>query len=984
MKKQISLLFILVFVIISGCTKTENKLPVDYVDPFIGTGGHGHTFPGATVPFGMVQLSPDTRLEGWDGCSGYHYSDTIVYGFSHTHLSGTGVGDYCDILLMPTQGKVQFNNGYKKGVENGYASVFNKTSEKASPGFYAVHLNKYDIDVRLTATERVGIHEYTFNKADTANIILDLTHRDKLIDCDINVVNEKEIEGYRVSEGWAQKQSVYFVIHSSKEFKFNKLLGKALPFSERGNKAGRNIKAAFRFLNKKNEKVILKVGISAVSIEGARKNLETEAPYWDFDKYVAAAKEKWEKALNKIEVKSKDKAKKEIFYTALYHSMIAPNVFMDVDGKYRGTDLKVHQSNDFTNYTVFSLWDTYRSLHPLMTIIDRKRTVQFIKTFLHQYENGGQLPVWELAGNYTGCMIGYHSVPVIADAYMKGIDGFDTQEALKAMEHSAMANHLGLDVYRKYGYIPANDEQESVSKTLEYAYDDWCIAQMAKKMGNDSVYNQYIKRAQFYKNIYDPQTGFMRPKIYGLWKNPFDPKEVDFNFTEANSWQYSFYVPQDISGLIQLMGGDKAFTDKLDKLFSEVSETSGRDQVDISGLIGQYAHGNEPSHHMAYLYDFAGKPWKTQQKVRQIIDEMYSAKPDGLAGNEDCGQMSAWYVLSAMGFYPVIPGSPDYSIGSPLLNKVEIHLENGKTFTIKSNMSDKNIYIKSVQLNGKPWNKCFLPHDSIMAGGEMVFEMAEQPNKKWGSASIDRPISVINSNKIMPVPYTTLKSRSFSDEAKVDFESLKPDAEIYYTTDTLLPMSDWTKYTEPFSVDKSTTVRYFAKDQTLGESKTTDINLIKFKNDRTIKLLTEYSPQYPANGDNTLIDGVRGNNNFRLGDWQGYQGVNVEAIVDFGKQHPIKTLSIGFLQDIGSWIFFPSKVEFFVSDNGKTFIPVGSVSQKVATDYSDPEIKNFSINVYPKKVRYVKIVATNIGTLPEWHSGAGHPAWLFADEITIK
>ncbi len=972
-----------VFVMLLGCTKTEKNLPADHVNPFIGTGGHGHTFPGATVPFGMVQLSPDTRLEGWDGCSGYHYSDTIVYGFSHTHLSGTGVGDYCDILFMPNTGKVQWQNGYKNGVDAGYASRFDKSTEHAEPGYYRVFLKDYAVDAELAATTRAGFHRYTFQKPDNAFVMIDLTHRDYVLESNIEKISDTEIAGYRHSRGWAHDQYVYFYAQFNKpitafDIAINDTLQPGLTKAD-----NTSLKAAAHFDLKANEPLLVKVGISAVSIDGAKQNLQKEISGWDFDAVKKDAADQWNQALGKIDVSGTDQ-QKEIFYTALYHTMIAPNVFMDVDGQYRGTDLKVHQSDDFTNYTVFSLWDTYRSLHPLMTIIDRKRTVQFIKTFLHQYENGGQLPVWELAGNYTGCMIGYHSVPVIVDAYMKGITGFDTQEAMKAMQHSAMANHLGLDVYRKYGYIPANDEQESVSKTLEYAYDDWCIAQMAKKMGNDSVYDQYIGRAQSYKNIFDPQTGFMRPKIYGLWKEPFDPKEVDFNFTEANSWQYSFYVPQDVSGLMTMMGGEAAFTNKLDQLFSENSQTSGRDQVDISGLIGQYAHGNEPSHHMAYLYDFAGQPWKTQQRVRQILSEMYSANPDGLSGNEDCGQMSAWYVLSAMGFYPVTPGSLDYCIGSPVLNKVEIHLENGKTFTIKSNTSDKNIYIKSVQLNGKPWNKCYLPHDSIMAGGEMVFEMAEQPNKEWGSASGDQPVSAINSDKIMPVPYTTLKSRSFKDETSVDLESLEPDAAIYYTTDTLLPKSDWKKYTEPFSVDKSITIRYFAKDQTLGESKTTEINLIKFKNDRTIKLLTAYSPQYAADGDNTLIDGVHGGRNFRLGDWQGYQGVNVEAVVDFGRQHPINTLSIGFLQDIGSWIFFPSKVEFFVSDNGKTFIPVGTVKQAVATDYSDPAIKNFSINVYPKTVRYVKVVATNIGTCPEWHSGAGHPAWLFTDEITIK
>ena len=494
--------FIGLLILLSTCSSdmknSISKSSYNLVNPFIGTGGHGHTYPGATMPFGMVQLSPDTRLEGWDGCSGYHNSDSIIYGFSHTHLSGTGVGDYGDVLIMPTQGKVQFDNGYKTGADKGYASWFDKKSEKASPGYYEVNLAEHDIDVRLTATERVGIHEYTFNNADTSNIILDLTHRDKLVDFRTNIKNSKEIEGYRISESWAAEQHIYFVIQFSKGFI------ESISKGVNGEQLNLDNQINFKFYCEAKEKIIVKVGISAVSIEGARKNLEAEAPHWDFEKYKAAAKTKWEKALNIIQIKSKDEQKKEIFYTALYHSMLAPNVFSDVDGKYRGTDLKIHQSNDGPVYTVFSLWDTFRAEHPLFTIIEQKKTNEFIRTFLKQYRDGGQLPVWELAGNYTGCMIGYHAVPVIADAYAKGIKDYDEKLALEAMLHSANQDKLGLEFYKKQGYIAAVDEAESVSKTLEYAYDDWCIAEMANTMKYDSVSSVFIKRAQYYKNIFNP------------------------------------------------------------------------------------------------------------------------------------------------------------------------------------------------------------------------------------------------------------------------------------------------------------------------------------------------------------------------------------------------------------------------------------------------------------------------------------------------
>jgi len=978
--KAFKLLIILFTIFTYSCN--FNTEPANYVDPFIGTGGHGHTFPGVTVPFGMIQLSPDTRLEGWDGCSGYHYSDSIIYGFSHTHLSGTGVADYCDILFMPTSGKYYLNNGYKDDIENGYGSRFSKKTEKALPGFYAVELDDYNISVELTSTNRVGFHKYIFPKNKKAFVTLDLTHRDEVLESSFKQINEYEIEGMRRSKSWAQDQYIYFVARFNQPIKKLNLAVNDTIFENISEAESKNIKAAFEFGDISNE-LLMKVGISAVSTDGARKNLDAEAPEWDFEEIKQKARAEWNKELSKIMVKS-NKENKTIFYSALYHTMIAPNTFMDVDGKYRGTDLKIHQADDFTNYTIFSLWDTYRATHPLYTIIDQKRTTDFIKTFINQYKNGGQLPVWELAANYTGCMIGYHSVPVIADAYVKGIRDFDITTAYVAMKHSAMQDHLGLKSYKKYGFIPAHSESESVSKTLEYSYDDWCIAQIASDLDKTEDYNYYMKRAQSYKNIFDPETGFMRPKTHGAWKYPFDPAEVDFNFTEANSWQYSFYTPQDISGLINLLDGKEKFINKLDELFSASKETTGRTQADITGLVGQYAHGNEPSHHMAYLYNYANQPWKTQKIVHQLMNEMYTVNPDGYSGNEDCGQMSAWYVLSAMGFYSVTPAADYYVIGSPNLSEAIINLENGKTFTFKANKLNKeNIYIQSATLNGTPYQKSFINHNTIMDGGELIFKMGNQPNKDWGSQDENIPVSEITENLILPVPFSNAKRRSFTKEVNIELSSHYDDAKIYYTLDNSEPTLDSRSYESTININNTTTIKYFAEKDG-QKTETAELNLIKFPEGRDIKLNTRPHRQYTAGSDSALIDGIYGDNDFRTGSWQGYNGYDLDAIVDLGKESTIKYLSINFLQDINSWIFMPEYVEYFISNDGENFKSIGKVGNITPEDEWGSIITDFTLKMNPIKTRYIKVLGKSGIMCPEWHKGRGHELHIFTDEITIK
>jgi predicted alpha-1,2-mannosidase len=969
--KTIHFYFILISIVLAlSCSAPEAPPLISYVNPFIGTGGHGHTFPGATVPFGMVQLSPDTRPEGWDGCGGYHYSDSIVYGFSHTHLSGTGVPDYADVLLMPAVGPLWFSSGYKGDIDQGYGSRFSHAREKASPGYYEVLLDDYQIHVALTATTRAGFHKYTFPENNEAYILLDLEYRDELLSHSLEILNDSTLRGKRVSKAWAEEQHVYFFARFSKPFLRHSLHpGDSIP-----------TKAAFHFSTQKGEEILVKVGISAVSEEGAEANLLAEIPHWDFNKARQQAEALWEEELRAIEVTSANKEEKTVFYTALYHTLLQPNVFTDVDGRYRGMDRRIHQATDHTQYTVFSLWDTFRGAHPLYTLIQQARTRDFIHTFLAHYQQGGMLPVWELAGNETMCMIGYHSVPVIYDAWAKGLRDFDEELALKAMRHSAELDHLGLKAYRTHGYIPAHEEPESVSKTLEYAYDDWCIAQMAKDLGKTDLATTYFQRAQHYKNVFDPHTGFMRARMNGMWFSPFDPAEVNYNFTEANSWQYSMFVPHDISGMIQLYGGPEAFEKKLDELFETEAPLSGTHQVDITGLIGQYAHGNEPSHHMAYLYNFIGKPWKTQQRVNQILQEMYWNGPDGLSGNEDCGQMSAWYILSAMGFYSVTPGLPYYTLGTPLFEEVSLRLENGNRFTVKAKgRTPANAYIQSATLNGKPYKKAYLRHADIMAGGVMEFVMGSQPNEDWFDSF---PVSALTETSLVPTPFVLAEGRTFTDSLWVDLGVAEHGLSLYYTLDGTPPTHNSEPYKGPILLRDHAVLQAVAYRRREA-SYPTRAEFFRIKGNRSIRLESTYASHYAAGGDNALIDHLRGGANYRTGSWQGYQGQDVVAVVDLGETTQVKEVAMGFLQDIKSWVWFPRQVKLSVSTDGKTFRPLET---RVNT-FSDREYGSFIQDFTWKPnmaARFLRLEAQYYGPCPDWHLGAGGSSWLFADEIVVK
>ena len=971
--------FLVCFILICSL-KISSQNFTQYVNSFIGTGGHGHTFPGPVLPFGMVQLSPDTRIDGsWDGCGGYHYSDSIIYGFSHTHLSGTGVSDWGDILIMPTVGLPSCDNKI-------YSSKFNHATEKAGAGFYEVMLKDDGIKAELTTTLRTGIHRYTFQQKSEANIILDLLHRDKTLTSNVTLIDSVTVGGYRISEGWAKEQQVFFIMRFSNpikklEFSFKKSFKPKLETRKKEKAQG----AFFQFDLSDDKELIVKIAISSVSLEGALKNLEAEAKHWDFDKYKVDAEKTWNTQLKKIEVSDGNKDKLTVFYTALYHCFIHPSLNMDVDNQYRGRDGLVHTAKGFENYSVFSLWDTYRALHPLFTIIERKKTSYFINTFLAQYKVSNRLPIWELSGNETDCMIGFHSVSVIADAMIKGIHGFDSLLAYKAVKSAATYSSFGIPTFNKNGFLQIDDESESVSKTLEYAYDNWCIAQIEKKLNKKEEYNHHLKLSLAYKNIFDASSGFMRPRKNGNWLSPFYPNEINNHFTEGNSWHYSFYVPQDIDGLIALHGGKQKFENKLDELFTNAEKPRGREQSDVTGLIGQYAQGNEPSHHMAYLYNYVGKPQKTVKYVQQICYEFYKNSPDGLIGNEDCGQMSAWYVFSSMGFYPVCPGSDQYILGETIFNDVKINFENGKSLSIIKQRSVSET-LNGISLNEKKSQQSFISHANLMAGGKLNYLYGSffDVNNNYGK-DLNSPTSKVTGVSIIPAPIINSVSQVFKDKMEISLTSINSsNPKIYYTLDGKEPTKDSKLYVNPFFIDINCSVR--AKTFSNKESSVvTEANFFKLKYNYDVAITSTTNAQYSADGSQSLIDGVYGDLDWRKGNWLGFQPQDFECIVDFKSSIAIDYLSLNCLQDSRSWILFPTTVLFYGSLDNKEFALIGSAQNLINTDDNVVQVKKFEKKLDVKlSFRYIKIVGKNFGKLPEWHQGKGGDAFIFVDELEIK
>lgn len=935
--------------LLSGCTEVPRPFH-QRVNPFIGTGGHGHTYPGATAPFGMVQLSPDTRLTGWDGCGGYHYSDSVIYGFSHTHLQGTGVSDYGDILFAPC---TQFQPGAANWSER-YSSTFSHTTEQAEAGYYSVHLDDQHLQVELTTTPRVGVHRYRLDEPDTLTLIVDMQHRDNLIHYSIYPLDDSTLVGHRVSDNWAREQHVYFAARFDRPFEWRDQLSEVRNMGYNAN--GDLLQeveyvpvfaADFGVIEELNAEVAL----SFVSIEGALENLAAEATHSTFEEYRQASAQAWDDQLSRIDVEGGSADEQTVFYTALYHCLTTPNVANDVNGMYRGTDLQVHQlsAEEGYHYTVFSLWDTFRALHPLLNWIEPERSRDFVRTMLRMYEQGGQLPVWELAANYTGCMIGYHSVPVIADAAAWGITDFDMELALEAMQQAADSAHLGLEAYADLGYIPLDQEHESVSKTLEYAFDDACIASFAKRSNAASaaaVAERFRLRALNYRNLFNQESGYFQPKRSAAWLENFDPKEVNFNYTEANGWQYNFFVPHDVNGHIDLLGGPDAYATKLDSMFTADSQTTGRNQADITGLIGQYAHGNEPSHHMAYLYPFVGQHRRTAELVEEIRNTLYSDLPDGLSGNEDCGQMSAWYVWSAMGMYPVTPGSDQVIVGTPLFDRVKVapaHLNGREQSPITIERMGSGPYASSVDYVDEENRRSLstsIQKANLLAGGQLTFSCVDAPSE-FGTVESTWPIEAWNAQGFVPVPVIDAP-RTFKQACKIALSTQRPgEATIEYAVTPMyqdaVNESDWAVYSQPITATESVTIH--ARSHIKNSASPVVYHHLKQVNHPfELQLSTPFSAQYAAGGDQALIDGIEGGNQFQTGDWQGYWGEDILGQIDLSEVMQVKGVRVGALRDIRPWIFLPQYVNFEWSLDGKN----GSFSAEQRMKWTKPTRRHSS------------------------------------------
>ena len=789
MTKKLTLLLLALAAL--GCSPRSAD-PVDYVNPFIGTGFHGHTYPGATTPFGMVQLSPDTRSGNWDACAGYHYSDTTIDGFSHTHLSGTGCADLADILFHPTTREIVIHDG--ECVLQPY--FFSHDDERASCGYYAVTLPDVNIGVELTAAPRTGVHRYTFTGKGPRQVIVDLLHtitEEKIDLCELRRTAPGELAGMRRTQGWVPDQYVFFAARFSEPFADVQLLGD---------------KQAVLTFAPDVRTLTIAVGLSSVSVENARMNSLAEVPELDFDAVYARAVGQWRKALGDIVVEGGSRDEMTNFYTAQYHTKLTPNLMSDVNGEYRRHDQTVARMPEGESYySTFSLWDTFRAWNPLQTLVDTALVNDMIRSMLDMYDSTGELPIWPLASGETGTMIGYHAVSVIADAYLKGIRGYDADKALEAMIRSSNINKKGSDYYTVQGYIPSNIKRESVSCTLEYAYDDWAIARMAQAMGRDDVFGEYARRALNYVNVFDGSTCFFRGRQSdGNWSAPFEEFATGRDYTEATPWHYRFFVPHDVNGLIQLFGSREAFIREMDRLFTLESDEMQLDVSDVTGLMGQYAHGNEPSHHMAYLCNYVGQPWKTQELTRRLLHEMYAPTPEGIIGNEDCGQMSAWYVFSSLGFYPVCPGSNEFALTAPQFPKAVVRLANGRTLTVTADNPRRSVYIASVTLDGKPIDRNYITYDELMQGGELHFALRPRPDYERGTDDAAAPHSLTRGEAVS-IPYTTQNVSLFTEPLAVALATTTSGAEIRYTLDGSEPTETSALYAAPVPVDRSRTLK---------------------------------------------------------------------------------------------------------------------------------------------------------------------------------
>ena len=926
-----ALIILLAVVLFAACGE---KTLTSYVNPFVGTDGHGHTFPGAIVPFGQIQPSPDTRLEDWDGCSGYHYSDDTIYGFSHTHLSGTGCEDYGDVLLMPVD-ELQFRELklWEPDMRDSYKRHFMHDNETAQAGYYKVMLDENGFPsttVELTADRRVAYHRYTYREEGYNVFVIDLKHRDVLLDGKISLTDDGLIVGHRHSSAWNPDQHLYFVICANVPFK-------EVRISSDSTQAC--------VLLSRTKQVELQVAISGVDIQGAVNNLNA-AEYKDFDAARRGADSTWEAALGKLRVEGGTDEQKRCFYTALYHCMTSPYLWSDADGRYRGTDNEIHTVDPGREvYTVFSLWDTYRALHPLLTQIEPERTVDFVYTAMKNFEQGGELPMWELASHETHCMIGYHAVPMILEAYIHlaepdgTLAGYTPKQLLDAM----VATSNRTEAHRAYaaqGYLSSEIDNESVSKTLEYAYDDWCIAQMAEMAGDTATARTYWIRSQSWQNIID-SNGFAHAKRNGGWVTPFDPTEVNNHYTEANSWQYSTYVPHDFFSWVELVGGEDKAIEFLDSLFEGDNAMSGRDQADVTGLIGMYAHGNEPSHHAAWLYSMLGQPEKTEKYVHKILNELYTSKPDGLCGNEDCGQMSAWYVLSSLGMYEVCPGNGVWKTTKPIFkvsNEWKVGCREGLVMS-------------------------FALPDSLRITPCPVFDdwRMQMKGEKTGEVKV------------------------FTDKKVRFYSPFKKDGGLMPVLDCLEDRHNVTSFVV-LPEAKEADVTFAAQVEGRLMSQPVTQHLVRTSTDKHVTYLTQPAPQYTENGPEGMVDRIFGTTNYRIGGWQGWQG-DMVAVVELDKEQTISSVGLDCLENMRSWIFFPKNVKVEYSLDGQSWKAYGEV---INTQYAAIHARQEEYNTHiftvsgTARAKYIKVTAMNYGPLPDWHVSAGEKAWIFVDEIIVK
>lgn len=1004
MKKITTLL--LIIIAFNACKKSALKDLTHYVDPMIGTGAHGHTFPGATTPFGMVQLSPSNDFKSWDWCSGYHYSDTIIKGFAHNHISGAGLSGLGDILLIPTRGKKTTKSGSDALVNSSYRSRFSHKTEQARAGYYKVLLDDYNIDVELTATTRTGFHKYTSHEAGVIDIVIDPTHAimESTAETAVHVVSNTEIKGYkRIDMGKDKSRYTYFSAKFSKPFK-QAVITNNDEVIEGNQLTAAKAKAYASFDVAKGEQIEVSVTLSPIDYDGVEKNYKAEAEGKSFDDALKEATQAWNKVLNKIVISdASSDSKKRTFYTAMYHAFISPNTISDVDGRY-AVEGKQYTSKD-TQYSNYSTWDTYRALHPLLAIIEQKETSKMVNSLISRDTQAGVgQPVWELIGFDNACMIGYTSSSVIGDAVLKNIEGINVNDAFSSMyksafnltKHSAVYDVSGLEDYINYGYVTA-ETGSSVSKTTEYNYHDYVIARVAEKLGKTKEAEAFYKRSKGYRALFNPKDGYLYPKYsaghirtldFSTWDNLIP------NYVSGNIWAYSAYTPQDMTGVIQLHGGKEKYAAWLDKVFADTLAIGGAQHVDISGFIGKYGHGDEPGHQMPYLYNYVGQPWKGQKHINTVVTTMYNDTPEGLINNEDLGQMSAWYIFSTLGFYPVAPASLNYQLGAPYYENATITLESGKQFTVKaSNLSDANFYVQSVKLNGKPYNKTFIRHSDIMAGGTLEFTMGAIPNTTWGTQDESTSIgAVAHENpevfiKATTSPYDTNPSFFFSDKHTATLKSNDNDTDIYYTIDGSTPTKASTKYQAPIEINKNCTLKAIAIKKGLNPSKVYEKPVFKsvfplLKNGYPKIHMNRWSdPHYGKSDGSMLFDEITGSKSYGDSKWTGLKD-HFDIDVNLGQRVTIEHISVGVLTDIGSWIFPAASVQVYGGTSKQNLKLIADVSIPKTDDFPK-EVNRYTIPLKKGKYSHLNIKINPYGVAPEWHGAVGKKVWLFLDEIII-